>query len=102
MRSLFLATHEDGNLVYRGEVWTDFADKVHSQLIEVLHAAETRKRPQVTGMSRNDAHAGRWVKPGHLAEVEFIDITADGLIRSPSLRSLSHDTNARLVRLEIG
>jgi DNA ligase D-like protein (predicted ligase) len=100
VRGLFLATYEDGRLVYRGGVGTGFTDRLRREVWEVLQLIRTEERPPVVGMPKTEARAARWVEPRLLAEVEFTEVTPDGLIRHPSFKGLREDKDAREVHLE--
>ena len=100
VRGLFLATYEDGALVYRGGVGTGFTDKMRRETWEVLQLIRTDGRPPIKGMPRPEARACRWVQPRLLAEVEYTEITPHGLIRHPSFKGLREDKDARVVHLE--
>ena len=100
VRGLFLATYEDGRLVYRGGVGTGFTDRMRRETLEVLKLIRTDEPLKVAGMPRAEARACRWVQPRLLAEVEFTEITPDGLIRHPSFKGLREDKDAREVHLE--
>lgn len=100
VRALFLATYEDGKLVYRGAVGTGFTDMMRSEVWEVLQLIRTDGAPPITGMPRPEMRAVRWVEPRLLAEVEFTEITPDGLIRHPSFKGLREDKAPTDVHLE--
>lgn len=84
VRGLFLATEEDGQLVYRGAVGTGFTNKDRGQVLELLKLIRTEDHPDVAGMPHKEARACRWVQPRLLVEVEFTEITPDGQVRHPS------------------
>jgi DNA ligase D-like protein (predicted ligase) len=100
VRGLFLATYENGQLVYRGGVGTGFTDRMRREVWEVLQLIRTDEKPTIEGMPKVDARVARWVQPRLLAEVEYTEITPDGLIRHPSFKGLREDKNAREVHLE--
>lgn len=100
VRGLFLATYEDGQLVYRGGVGTGFTDKMRRDVLGVLQLIRTDERPPIVGMPKAEARVARWVEPRLLAEVEYTEITPDGLIRHPSFKGLREDKYAREVHLE--
>lgn len=81
VRGLFLATYEAGRLAYRGGAGTGFTDKMRRDVWDVLQLIGTDERPPVVGMPRAEMRAARWVEPRLLAEVEYTEITLDGLIR---------------------
>ena len=100
VRGLFLATYEEGELIYRGGVGTGFTDKMRRDTREVLQLIRTDKAPKVAGMPRAEMRVARWVEPRLLAEVAYAEVTPDGLIRHPSFKGLREDKDAWSVRLE--
>ncbi|HEX7967148.1 MAG TPA: DNA ligase D, partial [Stellaceae bacterium] len=80
----------EGELVYAGRVGTGFSDKVLAALRQRLGKLEQRhptvKLPK--GLSARGVH---WVKPELVAEVSFIEWTADGVLRQPSFIGLRED-----------
>ncbi|MGN6489890.1 MAG: non-homologous end-joining DNA ligase [Devosia sp.] len=100
VRGLFLATYEDGELVYRGGVGTGFTDRMRRQTLQVLQLIRRDERLQVKGMPRPEARVCHWVEPRLLAEVEFTEITPDGVVRHPSFKGLREDKAPADVHLE--
>lgn len=100
VRGLFLGTYEGGQLVYRGGVGTGFSDRDRRDIREILGHIETDQRPNIKGMPRPEVRVARWVQPRLLAEVEYTEITPDGLIRHPSFKGLREDKSASEVHLE--
>jgi bifunctional non-homologous end joining protein LigD len=100
VRGLFLGSYENGELVYRGGVGTGFSDKDRRDVRQILGMIETDQRPPVKGMPRPEMRVARWVQPKLLAEVEFTEITLDGLIRHPSFKGLREDKAPAEVKLE--
>jgi bifunctional non-homologous end joining protein LigD len=100
VRGLFLATYEGGQLVYKGGVGTGFTDKMRREVWEVLQLIRADAPLSIRGIPRAEARACRWVEPRLLAEVEYTEITPDGLIRHPSFKGLREDKDARAVHLE--
>jgi len=100
VRGLFLATYENGELVYRGSVGTGFTDRLRRQTLEVLRLIRTDAPPRIKGMPRAEARVAHWVEPRLLVEVEFTEITPDGLVRHPSFKGLREDKAATEAHLE--
>lgn len=94
VRGLFLATYEDGELVYRGGVGTGFTNRMRSQVLDVLKVIRRDKPLDVQGMPRAEAKVAHWVEPRLLAEVDFSEITPEGLVRHPSFKGLREDKAA--------
>lgn len=101
VRGLFLATYEDGQLVFRGAVGTGFTNKMRREVHDVLQLIRADEPLDVKGMPRAEARACQWVEPRLLAEVEYTEITPDGLIRHPSFKGLREDKPATDVHLEV-
>lgn len=66
-------------------------------MLQLIRAEEPRK---IKRMPRAEARACSWVQPRLLAEVEYTEITPDGLIRHPSFKGLREDKPAIDVHLE--
>jgi bifunctional non-homologous end joining protein LigD len=101
VRGLFLATYEDGQLVFRGAVGTGFTDRMRRETRDVLQLIRSDEPLKVKGMPRAEARKCRWVQPRLLAEVEYTEITPDGLVRHPSFKGLREDKPAADVHLEV-
>ena len=99
--SLFLGTFENGKLVYRGEVQADLTHELRDDLTGMLAAIGTRKHPRPTGMPGSDMRVARWVQPQLLAMIEFIDVTAEGLLHAPSLKGIRRDQDDSALYLEL-
>jgi len=82
--ALYLARKEKGGLVYAGKVGTGFTRKI---------SMDVRKRlePLVTAENRFKLRMPmtRWVMPQPTAEVEYRDITADGMLRHSAFKKLT-------------
>lgn len=100
VRGLFLGMYEDGHLVYRGGVGSGLSDKQRREVRQVLGKIERPSRPPVIGMPKPEMRVARWVEPRYLAEVQYTEITPDGLVRHPSFKGLREDKKAADVRLE--
>jgi bifunctional non-homologous end joining protein LigD len=100
VRGLFLVTYEDGELVYRGAVGTGFTDRLRRETLQVLQLIRRDARLKVKDMPRAEARVCRWVEPRLLAEVEFNEITPDGIVRHPSFKGLREDKAPANVHLE--
>lgn len=100
VRGLFLGTYEDGELVYRGGVGTGFTNRMRGDVLKVLELIRTDRPPGVKGMPRSEVRSCRWVEPRLLAEVDFAEITPEGLLRHPSFKGLRDDKAPTTVYLE--
>lgn len=100
VRGLFLGTYDEGELIFRGAVGTGFTDRMRREIRDVLQLIRSDEPLKIKGMPRAEARACRWVQPRLLAEVEFTEITPDGLARHPSFKGLRQDKDALDVHLE--
>ncbi|MEO6012277.1 MAG: hypothetical protein ABIQ30_01645 [Devosia sp.] len=86
LRGLFLGTYEDGKLVYRGGVGSGRNDRERREYRQLLGMTETKVRPKIIGMPKPEMRVARWVEPRFLAEVQYTEITPDGVVRHPSFK----------------
>jgi bifunctional non-homologous end joining protein LigD len=93
-----MAQHEDGKLVYRGNVGTGFDGDDFDALSGKLKRLE-RKTPPAE-VEKSKARGVRWVTPKLVAEVAFAEFTADGNIRHGSYLGLREDKDASEVTQE--
>lgn len=98
-RSLILATHRNGALVYAGRVGTGFDERDLETLgarLERLAAAE----PPLQEVPKAVAREARWVRPELVAEIAYTEFTGEGILRHPSFLGLREDKPAAEVRKE--
>jgi bifunctional non-homologous end joining protein LigD len=92
--SLILGVNEKGKLIYSGRVGTGFTIKQRLELQKKLDKISQPLMPfslKPNDPGLRDAH---WAKPQLIAEVEFTEWTADGVIRHPSFKGLREDKKA--------
>jgi bifunctional non-homologous end joining protein LigD len=91
--ALLVARHDpdSGDLVYAGEVGTGFTEQTLDDLASRLGPLRIERSPLAT---RQGPKGAQWVEPMLLAEVEFTDITRDGMLRHPSFKGLREDKSA--------
>jgi len=97
--ALALGYWRDRDLVYAGRVGTGFTEKSARALRARL---ETLKRPEppFAAMPRVQAKGVLWVEPELVAEVEFLNWTADGALRHASFQGLREDRDPATVTAE--
>ena len=90
--SLLIARHdpETGELVYAGEVGTGFTDQTLDDLARRLAPLRIDHSP-LSDETRRPPRTACWVEPLLLAEIEFTDMTKDGMLRHPSFKGLRAD-----------
>ena len=96
--SLLLAQHENGALVYKGNVGTGFSADDFEDLSAKLKRLERKTPPaEVDKASARDV---TWVTSKLVAEIGFAEFTADGKVRHASYLGLRGDKPARQVKAE--
>jgi bifunctional non-homologous end joining protein LigD len=96
--ALLMGYYRDDDFVYAGRVGTGFTEKSLADLAATLRPYLRDSSPFTTGpkLPRNAV----FVEPSVVAEVEFREWTADGVMRAPSFKGLRDDKSPREVVLE--
>ncbi|HEY4176717.1 MAG TPA: non-homologous end-joining DNA ligase [Kofleriaceae bacterium] len=90
--ALLVGYYEKGQLVYAGKVGTGFTQKTLADITEKLTAIETTTCPFSPAPPRASTGKGvHWVQPEYVAEVAYLEWTADGRLRHPSFQGLRFD-----------
>lgn len=87
--ALYLGKREGDDLVYMGKVGTGWSRTVSSQIRKQLDTVVSPKSKLTKPIRKPKA---TWVEPSFTAEVEFRDITSEGLPRQSSFKGLSKGT----------
>lgn len=104
--SLLLGVYEHGHLQYVGKVGTGFNDKDQKEMMAQFKPLITEKSPfsklpDVNKPSRfrpNPPKAkATWLKPELVCEVQFTEVTGDGVFRHPSFQGMRVDKKAKEV-----
>jgi bifunctional non-homologous end joining protein LigD len=86
--ALLVASRRHGKFIYAGKVGTGFDRTMRQRLLRLLRKDEV-EGPAVEDAPRmRDAH---WVKPRHVAQLQFTEWTRDGKLRHPSFQGLRED-----------
>jgi bifunctional non-homologous end joining protein LigD len=84
--ALYLGKKEGKNLVYLGKVGTGWSRTVSSQIRKKLDTVVSPTSKLSKPLRKPKA---TWVEPTFYAEVEYRDITSEGLLRASSFKGLS-------------
>lgn len=84
--ALYLGKREGKDLVYMGKVGTGWSRTVSSQIRKQLDTVVSPKSKLTKPVRKPKA---TWVEPTFVADVEFRDITSEGLLRQSSFKGLS-------------
>jgi bifunctional non-homologous end joining protein LigD len=83
--ALYLGKQEGKGLVYIGKVGTDWSRTISSQIRKQLDTVVSPKS-KLTKPIRKPA---TWVESKFFADIEYRDITSEGLLRTSSFKQLS-------------
>jgi bifunctional non-homologous end joining protein LigD len=87
--ALYLGKREGKDLVYMGKVGTGWNRTTSSQIRKQLDTVVSPKTKLTKPIRKPKA---TWVEPSFTAEVEYRDITSEGLLRQSSFKGLSKGT----------
>ncbi|WGD50195.1 ATP-dependent DNA ligase [Bradyrhizobium sp. CB1650] len=87
--ALYLGKQEGKELVYMGKVGTGWSRTVSSQIRKQLDTVVSPKSKLTKPIRKPKA---TWVEPKFYADIEYRDITAEGLLRAGSFKGLSKGT----------
>ena len=87
--SLVLGRYDGEKLVHAGQVGTGFNDKSLKEIYDKLQPLITKKSP-FTGKVKALRDV-TWVQPELVAEIKYLEITPDGLLRAPVFIALRTD-----------
>jgi bifunctional non-homologous end joining protein LigD len=102
--SLLLGVYEKGQLQYVGKVGTGFKNKQQKEMIELFKPITIIKSPFEKTPDHNKPSRFRpnppnatvtWLKPQLVCEINFTEITEDGVFRHPSFIAMREDKNAK-------
>jgi len=95
---------ERPRLVFAGRVGTGFTERELERLAARLGPLRRERSPFAARRAKRSGgglpHNAVWVKPELVAEVEYREWTAEGMLRAPSYKGLRDDADAREVVLE--
>jgi len=92
--SLYLGKRQGKDLIYAGKAGTGFTNSMVLELARLLKPITVATMPLATKPDRKNK-IDQWVQPKFWAEVEYRDITADGLLRHTTFRGLYSNRTAK-------
>jgi bifunctional non-homologous end joining protein LigD len=90
--ALYLGQHEGNELRYMGKVGTGWSRTVSSQIRKQLDTVVSPKSKLTKPIRKPKA---TWVEPQFFADVEYRDLTSEGLLRASSFKGLSKGTRGK-------
>jgi bifunctional non-homologous end joining protein LigD len=95
--AILLGYFDEGELRYAGKVGTGFSDRDLDELLERLRPLARETNPFA---GRRGPRAANFVEPQLVAEIEFRELTAEGMVRHGSFKGLREDKPAGQVGVE--
>ncbi len=108
--SLLVGVYKGKELIYTGKVGTGFNDETQKSMLKLFKPLVTKEAPftelpDINKPSRfrpDPPHATvTWLKPQLVCEVEFSEMTTDGIMRHPSFQGMRIDKKAKDVVKEM-
>lgn len=87
-------------LIYCGKVGTGFSQTSLKSVAERLKKIASPTCP-FSDFPLSNTHAIHWAKPILLAEIEYRELTQEGILRHPSFKGLREDKSSQEVTLEL-
>ncbi|MBB4264182.1 hypothetical protein [Bradyrhizobium sp. CIR3A] len=87
--ALYLGKKEGKDLVYMGNVGTGWSRTTSAQIRKALDIVVSPKQRLTKTIRKPKA---TWVEPEFYADIEYRDITSEGLLRASSFKGLSKGT----------
>ena len=100
LRSILAGAFRGNEFVYLGRVGTGFNSENSGPVLKALNRLKQAKSPFTAGVKPPRAREITWVEPKLVAEVEYANLTHDGLLRQASFKALREDKPARAVVVE--
>lgn len=96
--SLLLGYYEKNKFKYCGRVGTGFNANSLKEIYSLLEKNKVKECPFATKPPMQDFAS--WVKPKIVVEVEFTELTLEGILRHPSFKGLREDKKATCISRE--
>ncbi len=98
LSAILLGYHCNGKLIFVGKCGTGFNQKESKALLQEFEKIKTSKCP----FEEKPKEEAIWLKPKLVAQIQFAEITKDGVLRQASFKGLRQDKSAKEVILEGG
>ncbi len=91
--SLVLGVYDHGKLVHTGQVGTGFNDKSLKEIYTAIEPLIVKKTPFAGSVKA--LREVTWLKPELVAEIKYLEVTPDGLLRAPVFMRLRPDKDPK-------
>ena len=96
LSAIYVGYYDKGKLIFAGKVGTGFNELLRTELDKKFQKVK-RKTCPFENLKDGDA---TWLTPTLVAEIQFAEITKNGVLRQPSFIGLREDKKAKDVHLE--
>ena len=96
--AILVGYYKNNDLIFVGKVGTGFDDKTRQDLNKKFKTLITNKSPFKTDPKIKNV---TYLKPLLIAEIKYIELTKDNLLRQPSFVGLRTDKNPKEIILEV-
>ena len=93
--ALCMALYKNGKLYYIGRVGTGFTEGFLKELYPKLKKIIQKKIPVENPPKNWEKHNIKWLKPMYVAEVRYLEVSKDKILRAPSFMRLRYDKPVR-------
>lgn len=93
--ALILGVYKNGKLTYIGHVGTGFSDRTLTEMKKKMKPLIQEKSPFKVAPKTNTKVT--WVKPKLVCEIDFQEMTSEGIMRQPVFLGLRKDKSAKEV-----
>lgn len=100
LSALLLGHYQKDELIYTGRAGTGFSQEQTDELLKKFSALSRKTSPFKEPPRERSDETLHHLTPKLVAEIQFAEITDDGLLRQASFKGLRLDKSARDVRLE--
>ncbi len=87
--ALFLGGYRGSEMIYQGKVGTGFDQKEERYILELLAGLQVKE--PVLEIAPTESKGALWVKPRLVCSVNYLALTAEGLLRHPVYKGLRSD-----------
>jgi bifunctional non-homologous end joining protein LigD len=94
--AILTAVYHDNKLMFTGKVGTGFTQSSLKKLQQKFNAVETNT-PQIPSMKSKNIH---WLKPRLVAEIKFMKLTNDNIMRIPAFLRIRTDRTPKSCTLK--
>jgi bifunctional non-homologous end joining protein LigD len=93
--ALCMALYKEGKLYYIGRVGTGFTEKFLNELCPKLKKVIQKRIPVENPPKNWEKHNIKWLRPVFVAEVRYLELSKDRILRAPAFLRMRYDKPAK-------